>query len=153
MTAALQVKRAAALAQMKLILADFMPSFEKVYVGEPLGLPASVDRAVAVWYSGEEEKFTTIGGNVLVWERWTLRCYWKPRMTEADREALELAVWDAARDVQEAFRADSDLGGNVTDLHISLAEGDGWIDVGESRYRVLDFVLLLAEFEAEAISA
>jgi hypothetical protein len=151
MTAAMQVKRRAAVAEMKRLISDFMPTFEKIYVGEPVGLPPTTDRAIAIWYVGEETKSKTLG-NVMVTEIWRLMCYWRPRVEEADRESLELEVWDVVRDVQEAFRSDSQLDGNVSDMEISLPEV-GWLDVGEARYRTASFDLHLWELEAEAIVA
>ena len=148
-------KRLGALAALKAILRQFSPPFQAVYIGEPLGIPVGIDYAAALWFVGESEKTKTMA-NVMVTTQLRLRVYWRPRLAPADREALELAVWDCCRDLQSAIRLDSQLGGNVSDLEISLAEGNGWAAVGPldqtgepTRYRVLTFDVELWELEAE----
>jgi len=150
------MSRALAVTRIKDILRAYSPPFQRVWIGEPLGLPIGIDRAAAAWFMGEAEKTQTFG-NVMVAQTWRVRVYWRPRLADADREALELAVWDCCRDLQADFRADSDLGGNVSAIQIELAEGYGWIDVGAlesgpERYRVLTFDLTLWELEAEVIT-
>lgn len=150
------MSRALAVAAMKANLRAFSPPFQRVFVGEPLGLPVGVDYAAALWFVGESEKTKTMS-NVMVTQTWRVRVYWRPRLADDDRAALELAVWDCCRNLQAAFRADSSLGGNVSDMEITLAEGNGWVDVGAlesgpDRYRVLSFDLELWELEGEAIT-
>jgi hypothetical protein len=74
------------------------------------------------------------------------------------REARELEIWDAARNVQEAFRADSNLGGLAVDMRIGEAralytEVPNQMGGSSLPYRVLEFDLSLAETEAEEIVA
>ena len=149
------MSRSLAVAAIKAHLRAYSPPFQAVYIGEPLGLPAGVDYAAASWYVGEGEKSETMG-NVMVRDLWRTRVYWRPRLAAADREALELAVWDCSRALQAAFRADSQLGGNCDDLRIGLAEGNGWQEVGPleggvERYRVLTFDIEIWNLNAEDI--
>lgn len=151
MTAAAALKRQGARDRMLAILSDFLPEFEKVYIGEPQGIPPGTDRAIAIWYTGRDTSQETFG-NVMEIRHWRCRIYWRPRLGEGERALLEAAVEDADCDLQEAFRADSDLGGNVTDLKIRVSDGELWEDVGEARYRVLSYDLDLWQLEAEAIT-
>lgn len=105
---------------------------------------------MAAWFAGESEKTKTLG-NVMVTHTWTVRCYWRVQASAQSREATELEIWNAVRAIQAGFRGDSTLGGNVTDLDISLA-AVGWSDVGGNTFRICSFNLELLDLEAESIA-
>ena len=125
------------------------PTFQAIFIGEPLSLPTG-DRVVASWFGGEVTKSKTLG-NVLVTQEWVVRCYFRVQASQENREKIELEIWNACRSVQTAFRADSQLGGNCTDLEISIADV-GWTTIGGVTFRALSFNLELYELEAEAIA-
>lgn len=125
------------------------PTFQVVLIGEPLTIPSG-DRVISAYFNGESAKTKTLG-NVMVTQNWTVRAYFRVAPSQKSREALELELWDAVRSIQTGFRADSQLGGNVTDLDISLATV-GWVDLGGNTFRSISFDLQLIELEAESIS-
>ena len=125
------------------------PTFQVVLIGEPLSIPSG-DRVISAYFNGESAKTKTLG-NVMVTQNWTVRAYFRVAPSQKAREALELELWDAVRSIQTGFRADSQLGGNVTDLDISLATV-GWVDLGGNTFRSISFDLQLIELEAESIS-
>ena len=125
------------------------PTFQVVFIGEPLSIPTG-DSVIAAYFNGETAKTKTLG-NVMVTQTWTVRAYFRVAPSQKAREALELELWNAVRSIQTGFRADSQLGGNVTDLDISLATV-GWTDIGGNTFRSISFDLQLIELEAESIS-
>ena len=143
--------RAGAVSTIKATLeANTSPNFQVVLIGEPLTIPSG-DRLAAAWFSGETLKAKTLG-TVMVNEAWTIRCYWRVPAAAKGRENLELEIWNACRAVQSGFRGDSQLGGNVTDLEISLATV-GWSDIGGNTFRTISFNLEIQDLESESISA
>tara|TARA_R100001086_G_scaffold143590_1_gene75631 strand:- start:8217 stop:8654 length:438 start_codon:yes stop_codon:yes gene_type:complete len=144
------MSRSGAITTIKTIMnAVSSPTFQVVLIGEPLSIPTG-DRVIAAYFNGESAKTKTLG-NVMVTQNWTVRAYFRVAPSQKAREALELELWDAVRSIQTGFRADSQLGGNVTDLDISLATV-GWIDLGGNTFRSISFDLQLIELEAESIS-
>ena len=144
------MSRSGALTTIKTIMDSVSsPTFQVVLIGEPLSLPSG-DRVIAAWFNGESEKTKTLG-NVMVTQGWTVRAYFRVGANMKMRESLELELWNAVRSIQTGFRADSQLGGNVTDLDISLANV-GWVDIGGNTFRSISFDLQLIELEAEAIA-
>jgi hypothetical protein len=144
------LSRSGAITQIKTIMdAVSSPTFQVVLIGEPLSLPSG-DRVIASWFNGESAKTKTLG-NVMVTQIWTVRAYFRVGTTMKMRESLELELWNAVRSIQTGFRADSQLGGNVTDLDITLANV-GWVDIGGNTFRSISFDLQLIELEAESIS-
>ena len=144
------MSRSGALTTIKTIMDSVSsPTFQVVLIGEPLSLPSG-DRVIAAWFNGESEKTKTLG-NVMVTQVWTVRAYFRVGANMKMRESLELELWNAVRSIQTGFRADSQLGGNVTDLDISLANV-GWVDIGGNTFRSISIDLQLIELEAEAIA-
>ena len=144
------MSRSGAITTIKTIMgAVSSPTFQVVLIGEPLSIPSG-DRVISAYFNGESAKTKTLG-NVMVTQNWTVRAYFRVAPSQKAREALELELWDAVRSIQTGFRADSQLGGNVTDLDISLATV-GWIDLGGNTFRSISFDLQLIELEAESIS-
>tara|TARA_Y100001938_G_C7930540_1_gene349112 strand:- start:125 stop:562 length:438 start_codon:yes stop_codon:yes gene_type:complete len=145
------MSRSGAITTIKTIMgAVSSPTFQVVLIGEPLSIPSG-DRVISAYFNGESAKTKTLG-NVMVTQNWTVRAYFRVAPSQKAREALELELWNAVRSIQTGFRADSQLGGNVTDLDISLATV-GWIDLGGNTFRSISFDLQLIELEAESISA
>ena len=144
------MSRSGAITTIKTIMgAGSSPTFQVVLIGEPLSIPSG-DRVISAYFNGESAKTKTLG-NVMVTQNWTVRAYFRVAPSQKAREALELELWNAVRSIQTGFRADSQLGGNVTDLDISLATV-GWIDLGGNTFRSISFDLQLIELEAESIS-
>lgn len=144
------MSRSGAITTIKTIMgAVSSPTFQVVLIGEPLSIPSG-DRVISAYFNGESAKTKTLG-NVMVTQNWTVRAYFRVAPSQKAREALELELWNAVRSIQTGFRADSQLGGNVTDLDISLATV-GWIDLGGNTFRSISFDLQLIELEAESIS-
>ena len=144
------MSRSGAITTIKTIMgAVSSPTFQVVLIGEPLSIPTG-DRVISAYFNGESAKTKTLG-NVMVTQNWTVRAYFRVAPSQKAREALELELWNAVRSIQTGFRADSQLGGNVTDLDISLATV-GWIDLGGNTFRSISFDLQLIELEAESIS-
>lgn len=144
------MSRSGAITTIKTIMgAVSSPTFQVVLIGEPLSIPSG-DRVISAYFNGETAKTKTLG-NVMVTQSWTVRAYFRVAPSQKAREALELELWNAVRSIQTGFRADSQLGGNVTDLDISLATV-GWIDLGGNTFRSISFDLQLIELEAESIS-
>ena len=144
------MSRSGAITTIKTIMgAVSSPTFQVVLIGEPLSIPSG-DRVISAYFNGESAKTKTLG-NVMVTQSWTVRAYFRVAPSQKAREALELELWNAVRSIQTGFRADSQLGGNVTDLDISLATV-GWIDLGGNTFRSISFDLQLIELEAESIS-
>lgn len=144
------MSRSGAISTIKTIMgAVSSPTFQVVLIGEPLSIPTG-DRVISAYFNGESAKTKTLG-NVMVTQNWTVRAYFRVAPSQKAREALELELWNAVRSIQTGFRADSQLGGNVTDLDISLATV-GWIDLGGNTFRSISFDLQLIELEAESIS-
>ena len=127
------MSRSGAITTIKTIMgAVSSPTFQVVLIGEPLSIPSG-DRVITAYFNGESAKTKTLG-NVMVTQNWTVRAYFRVAPSQKAREALELELWNAVRSIQAGFRADSQLGGNVTDLDISLATV-GWIDLGGNTFR------------------
>ena len=144
------MSRSGAISTIKTIMgAVSSPTFQVVLIGEPLSIPTG-DRVISAYFNGESAKTKTLG-NVMVTQNWTVRAYFRVAPSQKAREALEVELWNAVRSIQTGFRADSQLGGNVTDLDISLATV-GWIDLGGNTFRSISFDLQLIELEAESIS-
>jgi hypothetical protein len=126
-------------------------SFGKVYRGEPPALPPGGPYA-AFWFTGEVEKAKTFG-NVMVDHEFQVACYWPFSPEETVYTPRELEIWNACRDLQTAFRADSQLGGNCEDLEIGLAQAGVTTFKSGAEYRALMFTLQVKNLNEEAISA
>lgn len=134
---------------IKAALAGVSPAPQGVYFGEPLSM--QMDRLCAFWYAGESDQPSgreTLG-NVMVAEEFTLRYYWRVQATGQPTEGLEQEVWNMSRLVQAALRADSNLGGNCTDLKIGMAR-TGYIPDWGARTLTIPFEIWGLEEEAIA---
>ena len=144
------MSRAGAVTTIKTILAaNSSPNFQVVLIGEPLSIPSG-DRVCAAWFTGESTKAKTLN-KIMVTQIWTVRCFWRVPAGAKARENLELEIWNACRAIQSGFYGDAQLGGNVTDLDISLASG-GWSEISGNTFRTISFNLELQDLEAESIA-
>ena len=107
------------------------PTFVATYIGEPLSIPATP--MVAFWVTGQREDFTTLGDASTIAD-FTIRCYWRMQASPDMRESIEGEIWDAIVGIKTALRADSNLGGNVTDSRPGDAT-TGYIEIGGLVFR------------------
>lgn len=134
-----------------ILVANSTPQFQKVIVGEPLGLPLGGPHA-AVWYLGRELDGMTLG-NAMIVERYQVMCFWPRRPELATLETFENEIADADQALATAFRADSTLNGESTDLSITDSRVDyGVFPSGNTIYRSLEFELRVLDLEGEAIA-
>ena len=126
------------------------PRFQGVYIGEPRRI-AEGDRVIAAWYSAEGERTRTLG-NAMVWEHWQIRAYWRYVPSAAVMENVEKDLWAAKSQIVTAFHADSRLGGGADNLDFSDIS-TGWIEIGNTQFRVLSLVLQLQRLSDEPITA
>lgn len=135
--------------------ANTTPQFLAVFCGEPLGLPLGGPYA-AFWYLGRTEDEKTLG-NVMPTERWQVTCWWNRQPERSTLEAWEVGIADADTALRTAFRGDSTLNGESTDLDITGSSVDyRAFPLGQqpaALYRGLSFELLILDLEGEAISA
>jgi hypothetical protein len=136
------------------------PGFDHTQVGQPINVLEG--STAAVWYSGSGP-YTGGGaegkslGDAMVTERFTVRCYWRTvQAQDSDMSfEVELALWDATRNLLEAFRGDSKLDNPdiVNDLDVTEPE-PGYVLLDDGQVvRSLTFELLLHNLNAEAITA
>lgn len=129
--------------------------FNQVIQG-PVHLPQG-DRIAAFWVSEVTDTAETFG-NVLTTYRFTVGLYWEPRPATSDHPNLEMERLDSLRAVRTRFRADSTLGGAVTDLDIGPAlssVSQGVAPNGQpltQAYIAFTFDLLIEDYEGEAIA-
>lgn len=115
------------------------------------------DRIAAFWVSEVADDQQTFG-NVLTTYRFTVALYWQPRKMASDHPNMEMERLDSLRAVRTRFRADSTLGGSVTDLDIGPASSSvsqGLAPDGTPltpAYIAFTFDLLIEDYEGEAIA-
>jgi len=133
-------------------------AFLDVIQGEPMGLPIGGPYA-CFWYLGRTDSMSgnETYGNVMYAARVQVACLWPmqaERVTIGDWEA-DMATVDT--NIRRAFRANSTINSNLTDLDISDSSLDyGTLPASAGKagiYRVLMFELRLDNLEGEAISA
>lgn len=137
------------------------PLFKHVYPGEPLGLPVGGPYA-AFWYLGRVPKFGNVRGDIEVYERYQIACYWPRQPEPSTLEAFENEIADADQALQTAFRADSTLSNgsgppyqssptiDITDS--AVAYGGFPATRGAAIYRSLEFELHVLDREGEPTS-
>lgn len=107
------------------------PTFVSIYIGEPLSVPMTP--MAAFWLTGQREDFTTLGDASTIAD-FMIRCYWRMQASPNVREDIEAEMWDTIVKIKTALRADSNLGGNVTDSRPGDAS-TGYIELGGIVYR------------------
>lgn len=133
------------------------PAFQLVVMGEPIGAVLGGPHCYA-WYLGrtnarEGEKTLR---NIMYAARIQIMALW-PRQDISTVETWEADIATVDTNIRRAFRANSTINSNVTDLDITDSQVDyGDLPAAEGRrmlYRVLQFELRLDNLEGEAISA
>lgn len=129
-----------------------------VIEGEPLALSPDGSPFLCFWYLGDtappEGRMTL--GNVMVLERFQIMCFWHRRLEPGTFERFEAEIWQANRTLKAAFRADSTLNNEATDLDITDSQVDYGVFPLQSAspvmYRSLEFELQVKSLEEEAIA-
>lgn len=128
-----------------------------VIAGVPVG-GTDVDRAGYIWWDGEDTERETLG-NVMVTHRFVIALAWVVRPSRALYAELEAEIIDTVRAVKAALRADSTLGGEVTDLKLSTAVrstgplAEPVVSGGSAPvYHIVQFDVLIDDYEAEVIA-
>lgn len=139
---------------------DGNPAFLDVIPGEPMGLPPSGPYA-CFWYLGREDSISGQAtlGNVMYAARVQVMVLWPAQSERTTLRVLEADIATIDTSIRRAFRADSVINSNLTDLHIT----DSQLDYGDlpipgpaparALYRVLQMELRLENLEGEAIAA
>ncbi len=134
---------------------DGNPAFVDIIQGEPLGLPLGGPYC-CFWYLGRVDSRAgrqTLG-NIMYAARVQVAAYWpiQDRTTLASFEA-NIATVDTS--IRRAFRANSIINSNLTDLDISDSDVSyGGFPTGtQQMYRALMFELRFDNLEGEPIAA
>ena len=109
------------------------PRFQGVYISEPRRISEG-NRVIAAWYTAEGERTRTMA-NAMTWEHWQIRAYWRYVASSDVMENVENELWASKAEIVRTFHADSLLGGDVDNLDFSDI-GTGWIEIGNSQFRV-----------------
>jgi hypothetical protein len=133
--------------------------FADVFIGEPRGLPQGGPYACA-WYLGRVPSDKSDGApasltNVMYAARVQIACFWPIQPEIVSLPAFEADIAAADTSIRRAFRGDSTINSEVTDLEITDSEVSyGGFPIGtQVLYRALMFELRLDNLEGEAISA
>lgn len=107
-----------------------------------IGVTPLTSRCVRIFYGGEEEPERMGAGltltSQLIGERIVLAAYIAlSNLSEQELEAVESELYAFKHELRTRILADSQLGGQSTDLVMSLAEPDH-VMVGNTRYRTLE---------------
>ena len=155
----MSLDRDAIIDRIHTILSDHATPQFTVVSGEPIALSPDGSPFVCFWYLGDapppEGRMTLT--NVMVLERFQIMCFWHRRLELETFDAFEKEIWEANRTLKAAFRADSTLNGESTDLDIT----DSAVDYGvfplqasnPVMYRTLEFELQVKSLEEEDIAA
>jgi len=120
------------------------PAFVSVVRGEPLGIAGTP--ALAFWITGREVNFMTLK-DVTTNTDFLIRAYFRMQTSQDVRENLELDVWDAMVNIDQALRDDADLAGNVADSNVGTIS-TGYTEMSGVSYRTVD-VPFTVEFMGE----
>lgn len=134
-------------------------AFQEAGIGEPLGLPLGGPHAFA-WYTGRRDAIHAGGagqtlGNVMYAAVIQVGVFWVKQHERDTLEALDADIATIDTNIRRAFRANSTINSNLTDLEIT----DSQVGFGPSpgispsiQYRALMFELILDNLEGEAIA-
>ena len=125
------------------------PKYQGVYIGEPRRISEG-NRVIAAWYDEEGERTRTMK-NAMLWEHWQIRAYWRYVASADVMEDVEREVWTSKAQIVRNFHADSDLGGDASNMDFADI-GTGWVEIGTTQYRVLSLVLRLERLDEEPIT-
>ena len=132
-------------------------AFIDVIPGKPLGLPLGGPYA-CFWYEGREDSLAgqETYGNVMYAARIPIQCFWPRQAERSTLLALEADIATVDTGIRRAFRANSTINSNLTDLKISDSERDNGVFAASGNqtvYESLVFELKLDNLEGEAIAA
>ncbi len=135
------------------------PAFEIVIPGEPIGLPVGGPYC-CFWYRGRIPATKAGGaratfGNVMYAARIQVAAYWQRQNERSTVGTLEADIATIDTNMRRAFRANSTINNNLTDLDITDSEVDfgGFpLSGNQALYRYLMFELRLDNLEGEAIA-
>lgn len=135
---------------------DGKPAFVDVIQGEPLGLPLGGPYA-CFYYLGREdsrEGRMTLG-NVMYTARIQVMAFWPIQPDRATVGALEADIATVDTNIRRAFRGNSTINSEVTDLDIlnSIVDFGAFPAGTQQIYRSLSMELRLENLEGEPISA
>src|SRR3990167_5011888 len=136
------------------------PAFQEVISGEPLGLPLGGPTA-CFWYLGRSDSGKTGGagmtlGNVMYAARIQVGVFWVKQSERDTLAGLDADIATIDTNIRRAFRANSTINSNVTDLDITDSDVGFGPSPGISpsiQYRALMFELRLDNLEGEPVSA
>lgn len=153
----MSLDRTAIIDRIQAVLEEHTTPAFTVVVGEPLALGPDGAPFACFWYLGDTdppEGRRTLA-NIMSLERFQVMCFWHRQMELGTLEALETEIWQANRTLKAAFRGDSSLNNEATDLDITDSQVDyGVFPIdGATFFRTLEFELQVKSLEEEAISA
>lgn len=131
-------------------------AFQQVIPGEPLGLPLGGPHA-AFWYLGRRDSRAgrqTLG-NIMYAARIQIGAFWVKQHERDTLAGLDAEIATVDTNIRRAFRGDSTINNNLTDLDITDSEVGFGPSPGISpsiQYRALMFELVLDNLEGEPIA-
>ena len=142
--------RAGALDRIDTLLSGITdPPFTAVIRAEPLALSGTT--VLAYWMLSRASDFrslSNIGSNTQV----MVRAYFRLQESADVRESVELALWDAAVQIDTQLRSDANLNDNVTDSNVGSAVF-GMAQVGNALYRTVSVPFEMMIYEEVPITA
>ena len=142
--------RAGALDRIDTLLSGITdPPFTAVIRAEPLALSGTP--VLAYWMLSRASDFrslSNIGSNTQV----MVRAYFRLQESADVRESVELALWDAAVQIDTQLRSDANLNDNVTDSNVGSAVF-GMAQVGNALYRTVRVPFEMMIYEEVPIAA
>lgn len=132
-------------------------AFLDVIPGKPLGLPLGGPYAT-FWYEGRTDPAVGMQtlGNIMYAARIAVACFWQRQPERSTLAALEADMAAIDTSIRRAFRANSTINSNVTDLTITDSTRDTGSFPGSNNptiYNSIEMELRLDNLEGEAISA
>lgn len=129
----------------------------KVKHDRPLAL-SPFDRQCIFYSDGEGDLPDAYRNGTLsrsfISERFVIKVFWQPAPLSGTREARTLEEWDVRRAITAALRADSQLGGNCSDLKIrSVTQEPERFGANDAEWDVLTIAFDVWDLTGEAITA
>lgn len=135
---------------------DGEQAFLDVLPGKPLGLPLGGPYAT-FWYDGRTDSVDgrATFGNVMYAARIIIACFWERRVERSTLGALEADIAAIDTNIRRAFRGNSTINSNLTDLDITDSTRDTGGFPGtqnQTIYHSLEMELRLDNLEGEPIA-
>lgn len=145
--------------------AALQPAFAQVFIGPPMAMPLGGPYAFA-WYSARRDSLKAGGaratlGNVMYAAHIEIALYWPMQAMRETHQSWEADIATVDTNLRRAFRADSTINSNVTDIDILDSEDTTPFqrlptpneNAPWPLYRTLELTLVLDNLEGEAIAA